>query len=350
MKAKNTIITILISLLVFGLLFSFCSCSSHEPQTFDKHTDISAPPAHTTVQNPSPAETPTEPVTPQTPHTRTDESTETNPKGSRDNTAIVRTPLASAASVHTNQVVTIDVSNTSEGYLMADYTGSNPKVKLQITGPDNVTYTYNLHGNGYEVFPLTAGDGTYRIGVYENISETNYSTALSTEITVALSDTFTPYLYPNQYVNFNANSLPVKKAEELAYYANQDLDVVEQVYNYIIEHFEYDYEKAKNITSGYLPVLDDVYRSNRGICFDYAAVMATMLRTQNIPTRLEVGYMKEEYHAWISVYISDIGWINGMIEFDGNTWELMDPTFASTSKKPKDFLTENDNYLTKYVY
>ena len=104
------------------------------------------------------------------------------------------------------------------------------------------------------------------------------------------------------------------------------------------------------MVSGYLPVVNDVYNSNTGICFDYAAVMATMLRSQNIPTRLEVGYVGEQYHAWISSHIEDIGWINGIIEFDGTSWNMMDPTFASTSKKPKDFITNDSDYLTKYVY
>lgn len=270
-------------------------------------------------------------------------------KGTRDNTSVVLVPEASGTTIQSCNSATVDVSNVAEGYIMADYFGSNQKVKLRVTGPDGVTYTYDLHG-GYEVFPLTAGNGSYTIGVYENISETKYSTALSFTIDVAISNEFGPYLYPNQYVNFSASSLPVDKAVDLAYTANSDLEVVEQVYNYIITNFTYDYDKAASVVSGYLPVVDDVYQSNTGICFDYAAVMATMLRSQNIPTRLEVGYMGEEYHAWISTYIEDIGWVNGIIEFDGVTWNLMDPTFASTSKSPTDFITEDTKYLTKYVY
>ena len=279
----------------------------------------------------------------------TDETPKSTEKGSRDNTSVVLVPEAAGTAVHSCDSATVDVSNISEGYIMADYHGTSSKVKLQITGPDEVTYTYNLHG-GYETFPVTAGNGTYTIGVFENISETKYSTALSFTVDAGITNEFGPYLYPNQYVNFDASSLPVSKAVELAYTANTDLEVVENVYNYIIDHFTYDYDKAKSVVSGYLPVVDDVYRTNTGICFDYAAVMATMLRSQNIPTRLEVGYMGEEYHAWISIYIEDIGWINGIIEFDGSTWNLMDPTFASTSKSPSDFITEDSKYLTKYVY
>ena len=118
----------------------------------------------------------------------------------------------------------------------------------------------------------------------------------------------------------------------------------------MIRNFTYDYDKAASVKSGYLPVVDEVFQSNTGICFDYAAVMASMLRTQNIPTRLEVGYVGEEYHAWISTYIKDVGWVNGIIEFDGSNWNLLDPTFASTSKSPTNFITEDSKYLTKYVY
>jgi len=279
----------------------------------------------------------------------TDETPKSTEKGSRDNTSVVLVPEATGTAVHSCDSATVDVSNISEGYIMADYHGTSSKVKLQITGPDGVTYTYNLHG-GYETFPVTAGNGTYTIGVFENISETKYSTALSFTTDAGITNEFGPYLYPNQYVDFNASSLPVSKAVELAYTANTDLEVVENVYNYIIDHFTYDYDKAASVVSGYLPVVDDVYKSNTGICFDYAAVMATMLRSQNIPTRLEVGYMGEEYHAWISTYIEEIGWVNGIIEFNGTTWNLMDPTFASTSKSPTDFITEDSKYLTKYVY
>lgn len=278
-----------------------------------------------------------------------DTSSESYEKGTRNNSPVILEPKASGNTTFVCDNATIDTSNSSEGYIMADYHGTNPKVKLQIKGPDGVTYSYNLQG-GYEVFPLTTGDGTYTIGIYENISGTKYSTALSCNIDVTISNVFGPYLYPNQYVNFTETSLPVDKAVELAYSANNDLDVIENVYNYMICNFTYDYDKAANVQTGYLPIVDEVFISNTGICFDYASVMATMLRSQNIPTRLEVGYVGEEYHAWISTYIDEIGWVNGIIEFDGSTWNLLDPTFASTSKSPTDFITENSKYLTKYVY
>jgi hypothetical protein len=77
-----------------------------------------------------------------------------------------------------------------------------------------------------------------------------------------------------------------------------------------------------------------------------------MLRTQQIPTRLEVGYAGSTYHAWISVYLDDIGWVNGIIEFTGSDWSLMDPTFGASTgdKKLREFIGDGTNYTTKYIY
>jgi hypothetical protein len=93
-------------------------------------------------------------------------------------------------------------------------------------------------------------------------------------------------------------------------------------------------------------------QSGTGICLDYAAVMASMLRSQNIPTRLEVGYAGTAYHAWISTYIAEVGWVNGIISFDGKSWSLMDPTFAANSSQQtlKNFIGDGSNYSTKYIY
>lgn len=272
-----------------------------------------------------------------------------NTKGSRDNTPVVLTGQADGTVTYGSEGVTIDASHISEGYIMVSYTGTNEKVKLQITGPDEVVYTYDLHGD-YETFPLTAGSGSYTVGVFENIEGTSYSTLFTQTIDVKIDDEFGPYLYANQYVNFNGDSKVVEKAEELSKPCNDDLEVIERVYNYMISNFTYDYDKAESVQSGYLPDVDEVFKAQTGICFDYAAVMAAMLRSQRIPTRLEVGYAGDVYHAWISTYIEEQGWVNGIIQFDGKNWELMDPTFASTSSKPEDFITNTDEYITKFVY
>lgn len=147
----------------------------------------------------------------------------------------VLTPQADGTKTFTTDTAVIDISHTQEGYIMAKYTGFNAKPKLQLTGTDGITYTYSLYKD-YSTFPLTSGDGTYQVGVYENVSDDRYTTLLSETFSVTLTDPLKPYLYPNQYVNFTADSLPVAKAEELADGASSDLDIISSVYNYIITH------------------------------------------------------------------------------------------------------------------
>ncbi len=281
--------------------------------------------------------------------TSTSKETDSDKVGSRDSTPEVLSASADGTITYGNDSVTIDASHTGDGYVMVSYTGSNSKVKLQITGTDDVTYTYNLSG-GYETFPLTSGDGVYTLGIYENIQGTSYATLFTQDISVTITDEFGPYLYANQYVNFASDSEVVAEGKELASSADTDIEVIENVYNYIIDNFSYDYDKAATVESGYLPVVDEILSNKKGICFDYAAVMASMLRSQRIPTRLEVGYAGDIYHAWISCYVDGKGWINGVFEFDGKDWTMMDPTFASTSDKPSTFLPETSDYTTKYIY
>ncbi len=272
-------------------------------------------------------------------------------KGSRDNTPHVLTPSAEGVTAYSDAKVTLDISNASEGYFMIDYTGDNAKPKLQVTGPEGLTYTFDVHG-GLETIPFTQGAGSYQVGVFENIGDTKYAQVCAVNITADISNEYSPYLYPNQYVDFNADSNVVKLGEELAFTADDDLTVVSNVYNYLIDNVVYDTDLANNVTSGYLPDPDETIATGKGICFDYAAVMASMLRSQQIPTRLEIGYAGDAYHAWISTYIEDIGWVNGIVEFNGTDWELMDPTLAASQgdKFLKSFIGDGNNYSKVYQY
>lgn len=273
-------------------------------------------------------------------------------------------PLAGGTKVLTPQTgsvtysagaAVIDASNAAQGYVMVRYNGGGKRVKVQITRSGASTYTYDLKTDGqFEVFPLTSGDGNYKIGVYTNVSGSSYAETLVKSVEVKLSNPMLPFLFPNQYVNFNANSATVAKGGELSNGAANDLTIVSNVYNYIISNITYDTQKALSVQSGYLPKVDSILASGTGICFDYAAVMTAMLRSQQIPTRLEVGYVSGgAYHAWISTYIQDVGWVNGVIQFDGKSWKLMDPTFASSggsSSSIMQFIGNGTNYRTQYMY
>ena len=101
-----------------------------------------------------------------------------------------------------------------------------------------------------------------------------------------------------------------------------------------------------------LRAVDEVLSDQTGICFDYAAVMTAMLRAQRIPTKLVVGYSNDLYHAWISTYVDDQGWVDNVIQFDGKVWTLMDPTLAANNdaEDVKKYVGDGSNYIVKYTY
>jgi len=274
---------------------------------------------------------------------------------------MVLTPSASGSAVKQNGSAVIDYSNLKDGYVMAAWTGGgSPKLKVQTKGPSGVTYTYNLRSDGaYETFPMSDGSGKYTVTVFQNVSGTKYASVVSAEVQASLTDEFAPFLRPNQYVNFTNDSAVVGKAASLIEQAGaaENLDKVAAVYNYVVNNITYDKEKAKTVQSGYLPDVDKVMSSGKGICFDYAALMAAMLRSQNVPVKLVVGNAASGqgvvYHAWLNVWSEKDGWVDGVIYFDGSVWKLMDPTFASSGKQSgsiMEYIGDGTNYTAKFLY
>ena len=246
----------------------------------------------------------------------------------------------------------IDYSHTEDGYVMARYTGQTDKrLKLRVIGPAT-TYTYNLPVDQWTVFPLSDGNGLYQVAVYINTCDSKYALVMTAQFDVELTDEFAPFLRPNQYVDYTDAGNTVKKGAEICAGLTDPLEKVAAVYDFVVSTLHYDKERAATVKSGYLPVLDAVLAEEKGICFDYAALMTAMLRTQEVPCKLVVGYAGQTYHAWISVWTEENGWVDGAIFFDGHAWKRMDPTFASSQMRSAEIMEfiENGTYTAKYLY
>ena len=270
----------------------------------------------------------------------------------RDNTPRVLATTADGAAVIEGNGAVVDYSNATDGYIMAKYDGDNPKVKIQITHDGGSTYTYDIApGAGFLAFPLSAGSGGYSIAMFLNIDGDQYSQACADAIQANISDEFAPFLRPNRFSNFTTSTRAVAKGSEVAQGAKSDLKVIENAFIFVTKHVVYDYDKAATVQSGYVPNVDDTLSSGKGICFDYAALMVCMLRTQRIPCQLVVGYAGDVYHAWISVYVDGVGWVANMIQFNSDTWTLMDPTFAAGGDTADpNVVGSGSNYNPVYYY
>ena len=212
-------------------------------------------------------------------------------------------PHADGDKVREKGSLTLDLSNASDGYVMARREESSSKAKLRIEKGGS-TYTYDLNGEGdYEVFPLQMGSGSYTCTLYKNVKSNKYSKEAEVSFDVELSDKYAAFLCPSQYVNYTEDSPAVQKSEEICAGLQTDAEKLQAIRDFMTSSFVYDFVRATTIKSFYLGDVDECFETRMGLCQDIAVVAACMLRVQGIPTQLVIGYANNIYHAWNNVLI-----------------------------------------------
>ena len=242
----------------------------------------------------------------------------------------------------------------SRGVVSVRYVGdSTDRVKCQISKTGGMDYNYDLDNTGkWETFALTQGDGGYTLRVLEQLEGNRYTPVYTYTVDLKLDDPLAPYLEANQFVWYTDNSRCVTIAGELTAGMETDSQKIDALLTYVAGALEYDDEKAGTVAAGYLPDLEAILEEGRGICFDYAALLCAMLRSQGIPARMAVGDCGEAYHAWVEVWSRDEGEAGG-IPLAPDAWTRLDPTFLSQRGQTEfilNYIQEDGNYQTKYLY
>jgi len=163
--------------------------------------------------------------------------------------------------------------------------------------------------------------------VYQQVRGSQYSQLYSKKIKTELADETRYALYPNQYVPYTDASQAVAKGRDLCQGLQGDQEKAKAVIDFVTGSVLYDHIKAKTVESGYLPDVDDTLGSKMGICFDYSALVACMLRTQGVKCKLVIGYADKFYHAWNEVLL-------------GSDWVRYDTTSMVTGLKVVTYTTE----------
>ena len=223
----------------------------------------------------------------------------------------------------------VDLSGASSGTVLVRQKGSTTKIKvlLYFNGSSKY-YQYTIPTNNtWTAIPLQSGSGSYKIRFMQQVSGNSYKEIHSVSFQATLSSEMAPYLNPSQYVVYNSGSASVAKAKSLVSGLSGDAQKVAAIYSYITGNISYDYDKLENLTTGYLPNPDSTLSSKKGICFDYAALMAAMLRSQGIPCKLVIGHADGEYHAWNMVYVS-------------GAWKLYDATLGAAGQRASSYTAE----------
>lgn len=266
--------------------------------------------------------------------------------------ARVLTPEAPGKKTLGSSPLILDISNQDQGYLTAESDSDDSRMNIQLTAPSGVVYSYFLEPDEQTVLPFSEGSGEYLITCYQQVDGNQYAALYTETLTIKLQNEFLPFLYPNQYVDFSSKSKTCKLAASLVKKDMTDIDILKTFYAYVTSHISYDYDKADSVEAGYLPDVDDTLSTGTGICFDYAALTTAMLRSQDIPCKLQIGYSGDVKHAWIDVYIRGSGWVTKAVSFDGDTWKLMDPTFDANSdgdEAIQEYIGDESNYTVQFT-
>lgn len=232
----------------------------------------------------------------------------------------------------------INMENLDRGFIKVNYEAKEAAdMKLMITkGVSSYTYSVDSKSN----YTLQLGNGDYTVSVLKQVEGSKYRVLEQEKISLNLSDTKDVFLQSTQIVNWNSKMKAIKKAESLVKNKKSEMDKIKEIYQYVIKNISYDNKKAKNIKGEYLPSIEDTYFSNSGICYDYAALTAGMLRSIGIPTKLVMGYKSDvnEYHAWNEVYLSD-----------KKQWVIIDTTYDASSKNPE-MIKNAKEYTVNKIY
>jgi transglutaminase-like putative cysteine protease len=237
-------------------------------------------------------------------------------------------PEASGTKVLKDNKITVDASHADQGYVMVKGPkSSKKKLKVRVeTGGTYLNYNLNQEGN-FEVFPLQLGRTNYSITLYLQKDGNKYGAVGKVKVAANMSDELSCFLYPNQYVNYTADSPCVKKASELCKGMSDQAEIYKAVCNFIKTNFVYDFIKSVTVagSSGMLPDIDYCWNNKMGICQDLSALTCAMLRSQGVPARLVIGTLGSGTpHAWVMAVV------NGEDAFFDPTAELNATSKADT--------------------
>ena len=126
-------------------------------------------------------------------------------------------------------------------------------------------------------------------------------------------------------LEFKFDSPRCRIASEFALYAQTSFPVgasIREGITDLMRRFFTDFKYDSTATTVSTPV-EQVFRTRRGVCQDFAHLLISMLRSIGLPARYVSGYLRtlpppgkprlvgaDASHAWVSVYCGPLGWID----------------------------------------
>jgi hypothetical protein len=211
--------------------------------------------------------------------------------------------LGFAFQVHGETI--LNKENVEKGIIQVKIVNASDKKMKALVEKDGVRYTYALRAKSAETFPLQMGPGIYTVSTMENVSGNQYKVLSKESFTMNNANENIIYLNSIQLIDWNTTMKAIIKALEITSGLSTEDEKFNAIYKYMTETFAYDYDKIATLTTDYIPDIEAIFAAKKGICYDYASVMASMLRSVGISAKLCMGYTDyvEVYHAWNEVYL-----------------------------------------------
>ena len=221
------------------------------------------------------------------------------------------------------------IVNSNDGTARLTYNNEyDARVKLLVQLIGGTQYKYDIPKGSVNInIPLTQGNGEYKFILCRNISGTKYAVMQTVSVTQTLAEDSRAYLASSYIVSWDETNAAIKKAQELARKGGSNK--IKYIYEYVVKNYSYDYVKADNIndiakTTAYIPNVAKVFSEKKGICYDYSVLLASMLRSVGVPTKVITGYTPNAkvYHAWNNVYAD-------------SRWNVIDATYDAQMYRAK---------------
>ena len=142
---------------------------------------------------------------------------------------------------------------------------------------------------------MTFGSGEYTFSFYEQVVGSKYQLKDIVKKIIVLRNPKSYTLKSNSYVPYDENSSFYNTALEL--------ETIENIKNYIIKNFHYDYVAAiLNAKKSFsIPNIEKCFTSKKGTCYEFAALATAMFRICKISATLVIGTVNSNPHAWVKV-------------------------------------------------
>jgi transglutaminase-like putative cysteine protease len=159
--------------------------------------------------------------------------------------------------------------------------------------------------------------------INQNINEYKKSTISYQQLAKRLEMLNVEDNYAKLYL-FHTELIPMANQNIIEYAQESfwpDRPLFEAIYEFMERIFEdFDFESGfSDVTTS----IDIIFKEKKGVCQDFAQFAISALRTLGIPTRYVSGYIRtlpaegseklfgtDASHAWFSVYIPDVGWVD----------------------------------------